>query len=252
MNLRKLARNWADSARFTPSAGDRVRYLYWLYASRAGLGGSLELSLRHEGVGTVRLSVRVNATDRFIASEVFEHRCYRVEGLVDPATILDLGGNIGLSSVYFSRAYPAASIAVVEPVPANLALLKRNLAANGATARVFEGAIGTEPGTIRMALSERDSDHRVASGGEAGVEVRAYTVPEVMEAMGWSAVDLLKMDIEGYEAELLAGNPAWLSSVRAAIMELHPPYGEAAFRADMTASGFHVERLPSGLFLLRR
>lgn len=42
--------------------------------------------------------------------------------------ILDLGGNIGLSALWFAKQFPKARIFVLEPDAGNVKLLKQNLA----------------------------------------------------------------------------------------------------------------------------
>ena len=44
----------------------------------------------------------------------------------EPRTVLDLGGNIGCSAVYFANRWPGAKIVVVEPVAPSFAILKHN------------------------------------------------------------------------------------------------------------------------------
>ena len=54
--------------------------------------------------------------------------------------------------------------------------------------------------------SPKSSAHRL--------RVRQFTVPELLLALGWEGIDVLKIDIEGYEKTLFHGNNAWLSRVR--------------------------------------
>jgi hypothetical protein len=44
---------------------------------------------------------------------------YWVPHQVSPEVIMDIGGNVGLTTVYYSHHFPDARIHVFEPVPAN-------------------------------------------------------------------------------------------------------------------------------------
>src|SRR5262245_22207843 len=91
-----------------------------------------------EPIGNIQLLLRANVgSDGFIHGEVFEHEYYRLPLLAPPKTILDLGANIGLTAVYFSRLFPMAALACVEPVPENLRVLARNLELNAIRATVI-------------------------------------------------------------------------------------------------------------------
>jgi len=103
--------------------------------------------------------------DGFIHSEVFEHEYYNAQ-IMPPATILDLGANIGLATVYFHRLFPAADLACVERFPQNLSILHENLALNNVRASVFHGAIDSNDGHIMMEISSKNYGHRTVAPGE--------------------------------------------------------------------------------------
>jgi hypothetical protein len=74
------------------------------------------------------------------------------------------------------------------------------------------------------------------------LRVRQFAVPELLAALGWDGIDLLKIDIERYEKTLFRGNTAWLSTVRLIIGEahIHAGYQIGDVRADLAPLGFHV------------
>ena len=62
---------------------------------------------------------------------------------------------------------------------------------------------------------------------------------EILEQAGVSGeIDLVKCDIEGAEAEVLARCADWITRVRALVIELHAPYTEELLRRDLAANGF--------------
>jgi hypothetical protein len=51
--------------------------------------------------------------------------------------------------------------------------------------------------------------------------VRAFSIPEIMDAMGWQEIDVLKLDIEGAEKLLFTKNTTgWINRVRCVIFEV--------------------------------
>src|SRR5262249_46748957 len=162
-----------------------------------------EIGFRYpEPIGNLRLLLRGNrGSDAFIHGEVFFHEYYRLPLESPPATILDLGANAGLATVYFGRMYPDARLACVEPVADNLRVLLRNLELNAIRATLFTAAADATDGKVRMALDPMDYGHRVASARSrdfrSTIEVDAISVPTILDRLGWQRIGLLKIDIEG-------------------------------------------------------
>ena len=83
-----------------------------------------------------------------------------------------------------------------------------------------------------------------------GSGIAALTIPEILDAEGWSTVDLIKIDIEGAEKELFEhpSHRDWLGRFRILVVELHdwlkPGCSMAFFRA--IASLEEVEMSLSG------
>lgn len=168
--------------------------------------------------------------------------------------ILDCGANIGLASLFYKRRYPAARITAFEADPAIAALLADNLRANGAAdVEVLAGAAWTEAGEITFQADGADAGAVASvSGAPGGL---AKTVPAVRLA-DWLArepIDLLKLDIEGAEAAVLADCDAALANVRAILLEVHefdpgrrrsPEILQRLERAGFAYAVTHVTPLP--------
>ena len=195
--------------------------------------------------------------DFYIYSEVIEHECYDIPADKPPETILDLGANIGLSTIYFARRFPNARIACVEPVPGNIAVLRENLALNDIPAAVFPAAVHVRDGTVKMALSKRDYGHAVADDGDDGAlawpEVSALTVSSILAQLGWDRVGLLKLDVEGHETALLSEACDWLRRVDAICLEYHVDGGADHLATVAKRYNFLPPReLPNKLWFLSR
>jgi FkbM family methyltransferase len=263
---RWLARNVARSWRQKMRLQDFFLRLMWIYGARRGSANRGIGARRREWtigfryprpIGNVRLRVRANdGADAFIHSEVFEHEYYALPLATPPATILDLGANVGMTAVYFSRVFPDAALACVEPVPDNLRLLKKNLELNGVEAAVFAAAVDVADGRTVMELDLRDYGHRISPAptrGEAGrIEVAAVSVPTLRQQLGWDRIGLLKIDIEGHEAALLSDGCDWLACVDALCIECHGEYGETDLDRLAHRFGFGPPRTAGGIWLMTR
>lgn len=128
--------------------------------------------------------------------------------------VFDIGAYTGIYTLMAARAAHEARIVAVEPVPANLARLKKNLEANGCgNVLTVHAAILDRPGEVTLSLTS--SGDFLTSGAsivrQAGGEgVASETVPgltggDLLGLAGETAVDLVKIDVEGAEARVLAG-----------------------------------------------
>jgi FkbM family methyltransferase len=144
---------------------------------------------------------------------------YRLPFALNPRLIVDLGANIGLTSLYLADQYPDSQIVAVEPDPANAALARSNLEANGVTATVVEAAAAERDG-VGYFEAERDSNRGRRS--EKGREVDLVSIPTLIDKSDYEEIDLLKIDIEGGEGLLFDEETTWLSQVKSIIIEVHP------------------------------
>lgn len=195
------------------------------------------------------LHLRTNGTDVNVLSDIFYKCLYRVPE-TGIQTVLDLGGNIGLATAYLSTCFPNASFAVVEPSPANVAVLKKTVTANRLNVLIFQAAIGEKEGITHLHLSDDPSANSLdpASPGPNVIEVQQLTVESIRKTMGWTRIDLLKIDIEGYEKTLFRENAEWLKDVGAIIGEIHShaAYSMEDLRRDLEPYGFSVAEMPGG------
>src|SRR5918911_488572 len=75
------------------------------------------------------LWLRTYGGDLFIFHEVFLDDCYHIPTAWVPnvRTVVDLGANIGLTTLYFAKSYPQARFICIEPDPNNASVLRRNV-----------------------------------------------------------------------------------------------------------------------------
>jgi len=190
------------------------------------------------------LWLRRRSGDFFILHETFTLHAYRIPNnwLGQVQTIVDLGANVGLTTLFFTQFFPKARYVCVEPNPANAAVLRRNLACLGSRAEVIEAAVADRSGQVLFDDSGQSYAGHIAD--ETCRMVRSCTLDEVVTACGLDRIDLLKIDIEGAERDVLHGAPACLEKVGVMIIELHGDYPLSAFEKDVAPLGFTV--IPPG------
>jgi FkbM family methyltransferase len=261
MNIKSFIKNIKESIQTTSGPFNAAKKIFWLY----GVFGksSEKKTLIHfkfpSPVGNIRLNVRYNSgSDAFIVSEVFQEQCYFIPPNNPIATVLDLGANAGFTAVYFSRLFPDAQIACVEPMANNIAILKENLALNKVNPIVFEGAVAVEDGEVTMESGDKDYGNKVhgipfgKSFDNNTTVVPGYTVTHIMKDLNWKRIDLLKIDIEGYEGVLLKENNSWLAKVDTLIMEIHEGVTIEFIKSITDAYGFAYSKLQMGNWILSR
>jgi FkbM family methyltransferase len=227
MDIKALINNIADSIKTTSGFGNAVKRLKWLY-NRSGIPKT-QITFNYPApTGKIELMVRDNGgADAFIVGEVFEQQCYHLPLSKETKHIIDLGANAGFTAVYLSKLFPHATIACVEPMPGNIELLKENLALNKVSAVIFEAAATVKDEQIVMEIADQDYANKVhdipygKTISENTLTVEGLSIDTILNKLNWQQVDLLKIDIEGYEGVLLSTNNGWLNKVAAIIIEIH-------------------------------
>lgn len=167
-----------------------------------------------------RLRYRLNRGDLQGLREVWLERAYRLPFAVCNRVLVDLGANIGLTSVWLAKEYGFASVIAVEPDASNATLVRRNFELNGISGQVVEAAIGPVDGTAKFQATAESNLGRVSQEGR---DVSVVSMRTILDRFRLPELDLVKMDIEGSEQDLLMGPTEWLSRTRAVIAEFHPP-----------------------------
>lgn len=143
--------------------------------------------------------------------------------------ILDVGANVGLYSLPVAAANPRAKVVSIEAHPSTFARFSEHLAMNTRVKNIIpvQRAIGANVGVLKL-FHGTDSDSGLVSAVApnrtgAGTEVPMTTLDLLCEELALSRVDTMKIDVEGYEPEVLLGARKILSEHRPTIcIELTP------------------------------
>ncbi|MGH7665079.1 MAG: FkbM family methyltransferase [Gemmatimonadaceae bacterium] len=195
------------------------------------------------------LLCRARTSDRDVFRQIFLEREYScLDGLADARTIVDCGANVGYSSAYFLSRYPRSRVIAVEPDPRNFAWLQRNLEPYGDRVSLRCSAIWRESAALAVAPGEFGDGRewatqvRPARPGEVAT-IQALTIGDVLDDVGCERIDILKIDIEGAEAEVFRGDvSAWLGRVNNLVIELHGDECRRMFFAAISEREFEISR----------
>ncbi|MBC8484484.1 MAG: FkbM family methyltransferase [Bacteroidetes bacterium] len=124
--------------------------------------------------------------------------------------VVDAGANIGKYSVLFSEIVgPEGSVFAFEPEPITFKTLENNIEVNGITnVKAFKHALGSEPGKMTLSCSlihSGDNRLRRSTNGNVfrkDIEVSVVTLDSILEN---HRVDFIKIDVQGWEFEVLEG-----------------------------------------------
>lgn len=140
-------------------------------------------------------------------------------GMGDPSVVFDVGAHLGQTALHFRKSFPSASIHCFEPTDENFAKLKANTKGKRLI-RINQFALGSARTSVIMKTGQSDQTHQVirnhekTPANEEMPRVRMKTIDSYMIDEGVANIDLLKIDVEGYELEVLEGAKDALESGR--------------------------------------
>jgi FkbM family methyltransferase len=121
--------------------------------------------------------------------------------------LFDVGANLGLITFAVGVRRPDIFIFAFEPDPANARRWRRNLELNAGVNAVLEQvALGAEAGDAELVRGDESGWSFIAPPGRAdGLRVPVINLDGYCSAHDIPRIDVLKADVEGYEANVLQG-----------------------------------------------
>ena len=163
-----------------------------------------------------------------------EEAAFLQQSLKPGMTMIDVGANVGFMALLAAKAVgPSGTVLAIEPDPGNGELLRANIERNGYRKVSIERcAVGSEPGTAQLFRSAWNMGNHRLNPGEAGqaiahesISVPVRTVDDLVSEHRLSRLDVIKMDVEGYEPGVLGGMLATLARFKPVILTEFWPYG---------------------------
>lgn len=242
--VRRGAR-WRDRARILRV----IAHEHLRFGHARGLGRAVPLRVREFDLrlneGSPHLRLRSDDLSLF---EIYARGSCDVDlaPLGAVRSVLDLGANVGLVTLFLAERLPGARFVCVEASPKTFALLEENLRRNAADAIAINAAAVGEPGRFHVQPGVRPGLDRVSTGpGQSGAEIEGLTVPQLLGRAGLERVDLMKIDIEGGEVELLEHAAEWAPRVGAVLLEVHAPLSVEEAERTLSRHGYSVLPLPN-------
>jgi len=148
---------------------------------------------------------------------------------IDRGIILDVGASTGYTAVWFSTI--AEHVFAFEPHPGNVSALEEQLRIRRVSnVRVIESAVGDHLGSVSLHLKPYSGHHSLADIGASEtlgtLEVPCTTIDSFMASEGIDRITVLKVDVEGFEPEVLIGAERALASgaIARIVLEFNPAF----------------------------
>lgn len=160
----------------------------------------------------------------------------------------DIGANIGYMSAEFLNLLPNARVLAIEPLPDIFTVLRRNLdKISPHRALCLNHAISNQSGRARMQrISNNSGGSFISSDGDEVTIVSGDTLLDLAPAPS-----VIKIDVEGHEAQVLEGLKNVLSSpdLHAVVFEHHTRTTMAEeVRTPLRKAGFRIFRIWKNAF----
>jgi FkbM family methyltransferase len=208
--------------------GTVARFLRWQLGSRL-----LRMPLLLPWIGSTSLVIEAGMAGATMNLYCGLHEAadmaFVLHALRPGDVFLDVGANVGTYTILASGVAHASTIAL-EPIPSTFFRLLRNLRLNDLLSRVDSHcvAVGAMEGSVSF-TSGRDTTNRAISllpspSQEPTVEVPLTSLDQLLLQTGSTPL-VWKVDVEGYEPEVLLGASASLKHphLRAVLLEADTP-----------------------------
>lgn len=194
-----------------------ARFARWQIGSRL-LPGPVVIDFAGESKLLVQPGMTGATGNVYAGLHEFWEMAFTLHLLQKGDLFVDVGANVGSYTMLASAAVGAECVSV-EPVPSTYQWLQSNIKLNDAEPLVtaLNVAVGGEKGKLNMTASEGAMNHVISNSSsqpEDAISISVETLDRVLES---KRPVLMKVDVEGFEAEVVRGGR-------------HPGKGELAGR----------------------
>lgn len=226
---RSLLKRWGAFASLSRTIGPSAAIAFSRNSRRAVNGNQTAYPL-HPKQLLHPVLVRPNTSDLDVFCQIFvecEYSC--LDGLRDVELVIDCGANVGYSSAYFLSRFPTSKVIAIEADLGNYQAAQQNLKPYGDRVTLLHAGVWSH----RTGLDLRSDSYRDGRQSSRQVQeselgspgsIEGIDIPSLIKLSGENNISLLKIDIEGAEAEVFSPSSSsrdWLPHVQALVIELH-------------------------------
>lgn len=170
----------------------------------------------------------------------------------NPLVVYDIGANIGLFTIFFSKFYPQVKIVAFEAVPDTVASLQRNLLINSITdIGIRSKAVSSHDGEVSFFVGHhhKSSLSKDWASDRGATEIQEIKVPAVrldsfVEEEPGLRPDFIKIDVEGAADQVLAGARSVMGSLRPVVLiESHNAIEDSAIIGILKTFDYEAYRI---------
>ncbi|HRP32312.1 MAG TPA: FkbM family methyltransferase [Agriterribacter sp.] len=190
--------------------------------------------------------LRTYCGDIEIFYEVFWKKVYSVPThlAIRPLTVVDLGANTGMASLFFSAYYPNAKIYAVEADDNNMQVFLKNLSSEIGSSQVIAIRAAVFSKDVELFLQQREKAYNSSiTHAKTEISVQGISMNTLMQKYALDKIDLLKIDIEGSEEAIFAENTEWMERVSVIVTEIHRPQYRSVCETFLRNRGFLINPL---------
>ena len=175
-----------------------------------------------------------------------------------PADVaIDVGANFGGASLQWHRTVSRGTIYAIEPHPDTFRRLQRNIQLNhaGNIVKPVNLAIGAKEGLLPLYITEAGSMALKGPAGRHGgrrIDVPCLTLDAFAEQHDIDHIDLLKIDVEGFEHDVLQGAVQSLGKTNRIVLEYHSEVLKAQCAEVLSEAGFQLTTKDNLMFGSKR
>ena len=158
---------------------------------------------------------------------------------VNGRTVIDIGANIGDSSIYFALKN-AGKVIALEPFPKNYEVAKKNVEINNLTNKIEIVLAGcfSKAGNITIDPKEEGAGKALHPSNE-GIQIPLMTLDDILATFSVTQPALLKIDCEGCEYDIiLSTSKETLQKFSHILIEYH--YGYKNLKEKLEKCNFDV------------
>jgi FkbM family methyltransferase len=208
---------------------DKLRYTYIIFKNRIHAEEiivkvndlyNMQLNLRDWGICK---DLSIHKKREFFSTDYFKEICN------ENSIYIDIGANIGYYALLESSLSPKGRVYAIEPVPQNFDLLKKNIELNNRrNVQLFKCAIGDVNGNSPMYVNNKCNwcsfTKDLTGNSGSTITVPVVTLDEFVDYYMDKSPNFIRMDVEGFEINILKGALRTLNSIAPMIIciELHP------------------------------